>query len=337
MRRPVFAAALTLFATAVSGAAQTSAPAIPTLEIETSPFLDMHYAVRALAAREPAEGALGAAAAALRKVEEQIGAATNWALVEANLLDCESVADVCGLAERAPERSRTRGGSEIPLRAALTAMAHAYEKLEPDFQRHLWPNHREALEGAQARLKLRDPQIWRRCVEDVYQSLNLSAAEGPIRVCLVTEAPFPGGFTYRTRGGGTRCVVAISDRAGPLLEEVILHEAIHVFDVLDPSDGNLLNRLRTRIRSGGDEQSPDPGDAVVEKALRDIPHTVIFAQAAATIRKVIDPDHEDYGAKCGYYGRVRGGDRVRRTWQEFLRGSGSVEQVLSRLADASGE
>lgn len=330
MKRAAVAAVLLI---AAACAAQDTRPAVPDLVVETNFFLEMHYALRARAAAlqkstDPAPEATTPfefAVATLIDLESQIGGAGNWPLIEANLGGCKSSTDLRVLAERAPERAKTRTGVEMPLRSVLSALATTYESLELEFRGEKWPERRAVLREATERLRLRDDEVWRRCIEHVTESLSIAPPREGVRVVLVTEAPFPGGFTYRTRGGGAYCVVAVSDRPGALLEEVVLHEAIHVLDAADPEKTNRLNRLRTLLR-----EAPPKREA--GQAVRDIPHTVVFVQAAATVRKIIDPKHEDYGLTSGYYERVSGGERVREIWQQALEGDASLDEAISRLA-----
>jgi hypothetical protein len=64
-------------------------------------------------------------------------------------------------------------------------------------------------------------------------------------------------------------------------------------------------------------------------------HTVVFVQAAETVRRRIDPDHRHHGDVRGYYDRVGAvAPPVRRWWTAYLDGAVTRDEALARLAGA---
>jgi hypothetical protein len=66
--------------------------------------------------------------------------------------------------------------------------------------------------------------------------------------------------------------------------------------------------------------------------VHDFVHTVMFVQAAGSVRRVLDPGHKDYGDVKGYYARVgRAGTVVVPAWRDYLDGKIDREAALARI------
>ena len=71
-----------------------------------------------------------------------------------------------------------------------------------------------------------------------------------------------------------------------------------------------------------------------EREWRDAPHTLMFVQAAATVRRTIDPAHQDYGDVSGYYAKFPVVAKlVRDAWTRHLDGQLDRGAALDAIAD----
>ncbi len=69
------------------------------------------------------------------------------------------------------------------------------------------------------------------------------------------------------------------------------------------------------------------------REFHDAPHTLIFVQAAATVRAVIDPSHKPYGQTAGYYAKVPAiAEIVTRSWQDHAAGKLGREEAITQIA-----
>jgi len=60
----------------------------------------------------------------------------------------------------------------------------------------------------------------------------------------------------------------------------------------------------------------------------------MFVQAGATIRRVLDPSHRDYGEVVGYYDRIgEFSKRERAIWTDHLDGKLSLDDAIKRIAE----
>jgi hypothetical protein len=314
-------------ALALGAAAPSPAPAAPppAIEIHVDPFADMHSWVRRLAEVKgelPAVPGLPEAVEAVRALDAQLGRGLDWELVDSPVTRVESAEGFAKLASGFPETKTLLGGKAVRLREGALRLAEAYRKLEKPFLKTVWPRHREAVEIAAATLRRdflpRAPALY----EDLKKSLDLPVPSHPIPVYLVAEGQFPGAVTYRAPGGAV-CIVAANMAAGTQWLEAVLHETIHALDIT--AEGSVLDDLRGRL-----EQLDPPGSP---REVHDFVHTVMFVQAAGTVRRVIDPAHKDYGDVNGYYPKVpRATAVVVPAWRAYLAGEVSREAALARIA-----
>jgi hypothetical protein len=312
-----------VFAAALAFAQPAPQPTPAPVELRVSPVVDLHFWVRKLAEQKgevPTISGLPEAVAAARALQTELGG--GWGIVEGDFVGAESAADLLAIAERFPETASMRGGRTIRLREGAVRLARTYTSLEKPFLETVWPRHREAAEGLAAQLR-RDllpkaPQVY----EDLARHLDVRVPSHPIPIYLTAEGPWPGAVTARTDREGAVCFVAADASTGSQLVEAVVHETIHALDVM-AGEGGVLNGLRKRV---GQED------------LRDFPHTVMFVQAAGTVRKVLDPAHKDYGDVEGYYSRVpKAAAVVVPAWRAYLAGEISRDEALNRIAAASNE
>lgn len=299
------------------------------LDVRISPIVNLHYAARTAAADPAASPAtwLADASAAAREFDAELGSPLMWGLVEGRLAGCESAADVLRAFERLPEtrESRERGGKSIRLREPAVKLAKALVAAEKQFIDGPWPAQRATLERAQRRLREEIASHGGACYDFLRSSLEMSRAAVEIPIYLVAQSPPPHAITHRTLGGGV-CFVGVQDADSSLFMEETLHETIHALDLVNSSSS--LQTLRKMLS--------DAGLKPADRAYRDIPHTLMFVQAAETVRRCVDQAHRDYGDALGYYLKVpEAAAAVRPAWGDFLAGRTTRAQALSRIVDAA--
>jgi len=327
--RALDVAALALLAGLAS--AQTLAPAAATrLDFRESPVVDLFYLSRALAADATAEvpPALAGAAKAAHELNGALGGSfLAWGPVAGLLPGCESASDVTRAFAGVPETFEVRPGTSVKLREHALALAGAMEAAEPTYLAEIWPAHRKEVAGARARLAEGFEPKEAACIAFHLERLGMKDPGLAIPVYLTVRAPFPGAVTHRGVGGRGVCFVSVRDAEGSQLFETVLHEATHALDVALPG-ASVLEDLRGRLEKAG----LGPRDPV----LRDLPHTLMFVQAAESIRRTVDPEHEDYGDVSDYYERAGPlAEAVRGLWRDHLEGKLTREEALDALVEAA--
>ncbi|MBI5763368.1 MAG: hypothetical protein HZA51_07580 [Planctomycetes bacterium] len=299
------------------------------ITLRVNSFMDMHYFVRDIASRENAvfqkvQG-IDKAVETVRKVGDELGNPTAWGFVEGSLASCESVKDAAELVAKLPPNFNTRDGREIPVRGLIQRIVRAYEPLEPAYMQDIWPAHRKAIDEARHRIEKELLPAQAACFVDILRRLNMKDPEIEIPVCLVAKAPFPQGFTHRQKGGGAVCIIGVEGLSGSTMCEVVLHECIHALDIATEQSGSALQELRAMLyRYKVKARSTE---------FHDIPHTLIFVQAAETVRAVIDPSHKAYGDTAGYYAKLPAiSDVVKKAWKAHAEGSLGRDEALIQIA-----
>lgn len=333
--RPILST-LTIFALSVpvwaeppqAVAGQTAIPKL--LDLRMTPLIDLHYWVRKLESEQgelPAVAGLPEAVAAARRAGATLGDLGLWGVVDGSFVEASTAAELAHVATEVPETFTTRDGRSIPLRQILTSLAAAYGPLEKSFLASVWPGHREIAERAGAALRKqllpKAPEIY----ADISRHLGVLGPRSPMPVYLVAAAPFPGAFTFRSHEGPFS-VVALEGKPDSQWVEIVIHETIHALDV-QAGEGSVLADLRSRL-----EKIPGASPSEVH----DFVHTVMFAQAAGTVRRVLDPNHKDYGEVAGYYPKVpRAAAVVVPAWRDYLEGKIAREAALERIVKGFAE
>lgn len=303
---------------------ETEAPAFSRLEVRTNPLLDLHLFTRAVAAGSvpaPAIEGFDAAVGLIKTISESAGDRA-WALIDGGLAGCSTIADARAWSANVDLSANRPNARMAHPTMGADQLIEAYAAIEPAFLQQIWPEHEKIIRQATDRLRGGLLAKEHDCLADAMTSLGISDPRVNVPMYLVAHAPPPGGITYRTRAGAV-CIVDVSAHAGAALDEAVLHESLHALDVGATGQNTVLTDLRTRMR--GDGSRPSPG-------WRDVPHTVIFAQAAATIRKLVDPSHQDYGITGGYYDRVKpAADAVRLVWADYAAGKISRSDAIDRM------
>lgn len=306
-------------------AAQTSlGAAAVAIKLRSDPLSAMHFTARAAAESgdvAPNSSTLAPVLDLTRKIHAEIRSPLAWGLIDAAVVASADVAAFRALAERMPE-SREVDKKPVRIRAHALALAEAYAKVEQSYRADDWPKTEAALKDAAARLE----KILISKSAAVYGHVQKSLGIGlpaEVVVTLAPVAPFPGGFTLRTRGGPV-CVVGVNVPNDASLCEVVLHETLHALDTLAGADNNALAELRQRLEAAG--------ITAADAAYRDVPHTLIFVQAAASVRATLYPDHEDYGESNGYYAKApEAVAAVRPAWERFLKGEIMRDEALNLI------
>ena len=305
-----------------TASAPGSQTASVTIHLVANPLVDLHFFVRSAGEVAPnAPDWLKPAIRAAAECEIQLGGASNWPILEAQLSEFDTAEAFTAFARRLPEEMATRRGDSIRLRAAAVPYAEALTAVEPKFLGEIWPKDRAAIEKArESWVKLVGAKE-SACLSDIAQAFGLHAKSLLIPVVLVAHAPRPHAVTMRRRGG-PECFVSCTEFQGTQFVEAVMHEATHAMEAAADDPNQVLNQLRERLKS------------VDSKVLRDLPHTLMFAQAAATVGRMIDPNHIPYGDSSGYYDRVGPlGKRVAAVWNAHLRGEKSLSETLDELTE----
>lgn len=327
---------LALVLVAHQAAAQTTtAPAtqadVPAQRItwQVNPLLDLHFLMRSVAdgaAEKPDLVDISTVVAGVSEIEKDIGGPLAWGLLEGALANAETAEQAAGFAQRLPQEFNLPSGASIDLRANMTRLAELYAKVEPEFLEKTWPQHQASIDAVKQRLAADLEPRLEDCFNDLTGRLKMGYSGRAIPVFLVAYAPFPQGFTHRSRGGPV-CIVGVDGLDSSLLYEVILHEATHALDVATSNQPTVLNELRRQLAGAGiGPRSP---------AMRNVVHTLFFVQAGETVRRVIDPNHKHYGDSAGYYAKVPNeAAAVRSAWIDHLDGKTSRDEAIDAIVSA---
>lgn len=301
------------------------------LDLRSSPFVDLHFWVRHLAAEPggtaPTQPILDAVAVAA-ELDRDLGGPLAWGPIEGLFGDCRNSADALAVLEKLPETFELRSGRKVELRQRARRLVESLAAAEPGFLETVWPEHRRAIDAARKRIEAGFAPRAEACLAYVAESLGLSASDLAIPVHLVFEIPSPGAVTQRDDDGHGVCFVAIQGVEGTQLFEVILHEATHALDIAT-KEGSVLDELRSRLEKAGFTNR--------DRMSRDVPHTLMFVQAGETIRRKVDPKHEHYGVAAGYYDKVRAvADVELPAWIDHLDGKSTREEAIARIVAGAG-
>lgn len=326
MRRaiPLLLAVLTAWPAA---AQEKEKAAAPSWDFRVDPLMDLHFWVRNLSYGKgdlPKVEGLAPAVEAVRRMNAELK--DSWGVYDGAFVGASSVEDLARSAAELPESLTLRNGQTIRLRENLARLAAVYRPLEKPFLEKIWPGHREQAEKGAVLLRKTLPPRSSEVFSDLSRHLGTPSPSSPIPVYLVGSSPFPRAVTFRSRGGGV-CVITLIDEPPSLAAEIAIHESIHALDVA-AGEASVLADLRRRL-------SQVPGASPQE--IHDFVHTVMFVQAAATVRRVFDPAHKDYG-DGGYYSKVsRAAGVVVPAWKDYNEGKITREAAVERIVSGFGE
>ena len=282
MRRAVLL--LLALSLAWPAAAQEKA-APPSWDLRVNPLMDLHFWVRNLSYGKgdlPAVERLGPAVEAVRQMNAELK--ESWGVYDGAFVGVSSVEELARSAAEFPESLTLRNGQTIRLREGVARLAAVYRPLEKPFLEKIWPGHREFAQKGEALLRKtllpRSAEVF----ADLSKHLGTAPPSSPIPIYLVASAPFPRAVTFRSEGKGI-CVIALIDEPPTLAAEIAIHESIHALDVA-AGEASVFADLRRKL-------SQVPGASPQE--IHDFVHTVMFAQAGETVRRVFDPANRALG------------------------------------------
>jgi hypothetical protein len=315
--------------------AQEPAPAPSTgvhLRLRVEPFVDAFAHVRHGAEKIAAEPTsadapteLAAAVAIARALERDLGSPLLWGPIEGCIASARSAAEAREHAAELPEKRELRSGTTLALRGRALELIAALERYEPVHRATLWPENEAALRAAATELERRLLPREQELFAQLRQHLGFEVAELEIPVLLVRRGAAPGAVTVRDASGRGACFVALEAGAGTLLDETVLHEAMHALDLASPR--SVLAELRARLGAAGF----GPRD----RELRDAPHALIFAEAGELVRRLLDPEHRSYAEVHGIYARLGAyAAELPVLWRRHLSGELDRAQTLDALVAA---
>ena len=347
LRGPMLAALLAT-ATTVAGAGQTAAaPAQPSaaaaarppspaaqsatrIELRVEPAIDLYFHARSLASERAAAvpAPYEAAVKALSALGAKLGTGLlAFGVADARVFGAESLDDIAASFEEVPPLF-ARDGGRVPIQDELRAVIEGLRAAEAYHRAEVWPKHWRLVEPARRRLETGLLPAQGEAFAYMLRSLGMKDPAKTIPVYLSAHLPWPGGFTYRLDSGGGVCFVGVGrpELAGSALGELVLHESTHALDV-DNAE-SVLEKLRARLRAEGFTRE--------DRVLRDAPHTLMFVQAAETIRRFVDSEYGHYGDGAStYYDQVPLARFERDLWIRHLEGSVTLEDAIEQIVAAA--
>lgn len=295
------------------------------LDYRVSPAVDLHYYIRALAEDKKAEvpAPLQSPVEAAREINRELG---SWGMLESRLNGVNSVAEIRKAFADLPEEYTprfSRSKKTVPLRELATRYVDALASGEAHFMEHVWPGHERIVREDLARIERDFVPHFDKLLAYMLEHLDMQDPKIAVPIYLVGEAHFPGGFTMIQPGGRPIMFVQTTriHHEGTQLFELIIHESCHALDIAGDS---VFKELRDKLAAAGFSPRDD--------LFRDVPHTIMFAQAGETIRRLMDPNHKHYGEVATYYARTgKPGEFVPRLWIEYLDGKLTREQALDQM------
>jgi hypothetical protein len=306
------------------------------LDLKISPVFDLYYFLRKHAEdnSNPESNITGfeEAVNATRQLQKDFGGAITpiWSLLDAHLVNCKNTLDVVRLFSELPETIKFRG-KEHPVREGAIRLAKAMNAMEPQFHKSEWRLHKKTIQKAASNITRTLKPKEKESIAYMLKHLDLPEPQKPISIYLVAESPSPGAFTFFLKDGGTLVVINVKNE-GSLLYESVLHEVIHVLEGMPGRETatesfakkSVFTELSERLHMAGVSER-DSGFAG---------HLLVFAQAAATVKKFLDPNHKPYGEVQTVYARLSHiSPFVVPTWNQYLEGTISRDQALTQIVD----
>ena len=250
-----------------------------TLDVQIRPFVDLYFSQRA----SPVAG----------EATPSVAVQLALSMVDAAAVGCESADAFLRACESLPE-SVERAGQTIPVRDLALPLARRLVSMLKENPQDLSTLAHRSLDPKRQTIDAAFKK-YPRLVASALESLEIANPASTVPVVIVSTMPAPGAATYRDANGRAVSVVGTGSLDGSDLVETVLHESLHAVDAMSSKDVTALNKLRTALTDAG----------VAPRTAADCVHAVIFAQAAATVRRVVDPAHVPVGAKPGgAYGRM---------------------------------
>lgn len=305
----------------------------PQIEITfvIEPLTDLFMLVRSLAEQPDAEvpEEMQRAVEIARGLQGDLRHPRAWTQLTAALDGCKDSDELVARYEALPAEMHTPGRDEpVALRERAGAFADALREAEPFFREAHWKQHKALLEQAASELReLLDGEA-RSWDQYVLEHLQMKNPQHSVNVLLTVDGPHPGAVTYRNARGKVVCFVALSSSKGTQRLETVIHEVIHAFDATTTDEPTALTQMRSALR--------DEGIRWTDPFMRDLPHVLIFLQAAHTVRALVDPEHEDYGISSGVYEWMGEPATIaQQRWNDYIRGERDLPATIELIVNES--
>lgn len=254
--------------------------------------------MRALSGETPAEDdPLAQAIVAMRALGELFDQESSWILVESFLLDTTLEEGFAGpMPGRLRVRNRREGVGPKMVAEAGLAVAVTLDAAIPWWKAEVWPERRAVLEEVRTDLRAklsRDVQF--SILTDYEAWVILGVREHPYPIRIVSRMPHRGSAMRSFRDTHV-AFVGTADRSRGQIVESILHEVIHLHEVVPywPPSAFKGMRLRMDMVKASDELTWDTV------------HLLHGFFAADMTRSHVDPDHVDNGVGDGAYEELGG-------------------------------
>jgi hypothetical protein len=203
------------------------------------------------------------------------------------------------------------------VQATGEAMATAMRSAERIFMEEFWPEREarivKALETIQESFRPAFPEMARE-----HADLLGLAWPASIDIHLVGDCGERGGAYSHP------LTIDVTQNAGLVLCETVLHEATHVADVYSHEAGRVS--LGDRVQAYLGERGLSPWQRF------NVWHAVIFAASAASTRHHIAVDHEDYATSRKLYAFF-GVPNVKSIWKAFAEQGRNEDRFRKALLD----
>lgn len=282
------------------------------LDVQVRPFVELYFAARAAEASAAAKPQTPADLLALASID---ATAVDSETAEAFLKACADL----------PE-SIERGGQTIVIRDTALALARRLVAMSDRDREAQLARTRGGLDAKKRAIESA-LQRWPPLLPSALQSLEMGTVDLTVPVVLVSNMPSPGAATFRATGGRAISVVGVELLEGSDLVETVLHEVLHAVDVQSAQRPTVLQQLRAALTNAG----------VPARNSADCLHAVIFAQAAATVKRVADAAHEPVGAKPnGPYSRMSPPARETvNIWTDHAEGRIDLATAIAQIVAAA--
>ena len=297
----------------------------PRFEIRVRPFVDLHFYVYKLASGDnklPDIDGFAQAVEAARQVPMY------QTLIDLVLFNCENAAEAERAFAQFPETFKLRQGNVIPLRERAVRLARSLAVIEKPFFEKVWPQHRDAIQKAAARVAQTLEPKQQECFDYLTRHLGMEAANYVVPIYLVAEMPWPAALTATGKESGHGVsVINVGASQGASLLDAILHEAIHALDSETKGEGNVLIEFQNQLLKNGF----DKNDFVVRNA----PHFLVFIQSIETVRRFLDSSYQPYNEGVFVRPALQSLISVERPiWTAYLDGKFSRAEAIKLMVAA---
>ena len=298
----------------------------PEIKIFINPVVGLHYHVKSmLHGDRRAEKAYTSALDSARDFEREIRTPLRWGFIEPFLTQCQTASMLSAWIDKIPERFRLRSGMIVTPRKSLIPYMQALAEASPAYMKNTWPINKELLLEAKNKLDTTLKERGSELLEYITDKLGMISDQRPLRIYLNIDAFLPGGSTCSARGVGVVSFVNINNVSDARMIEVVLHEAIHALDLRSRDQPTILNLIREKlIETGIRPNNP---------LFRDLPHAVVFVQAAEAVRRILHYPSQEFQYDNAFFKKTsQVVKEVPSKWKAYLDGSMSREEIIDAVA-----